>query len=117
MFDSNDGSYRRLPGLPAVRGDHPSASPDGKLIVTDTTLEQFGGTEKEWGVVVADARGNDYVIIHRFDNSHGAKSWRVSHPHPVFSPDGHRIYFNVSSGQWTQLHVAEVAAAKDASKP
>ncbi len=117
MFDSNDGKLRRLPGLPAVRGDHPSASPDGKLIVTDTTLEQFGGTEKEWGVVVADARGNDYVIIHRFDNSHGAKSWRVSHPHPVFSPDGRRIYFNVSSTQWTQLHVAEIAAAKDASKP
>ncbi|MEQ1858346.1 MAG: hypothetical protein ABMA13_00260 [Chthoniobacteraceae bacterium] len=108
-FDSNDGAYKRLPGLPAVRGDHPSASPDGKLIVTDTTLEKFGGTEKEWGVVVADARGNDYVIIHRFDNSHGAKSWRVSHPHPVFSADGKRIYFNVSSGRWTTLHIAEAA--------
>jgi hypothetical protein len=107
LFDSNDGASHRLPGLPAVRGDHPSASPDGKLIVTDTTLEKFGGTEKEWGVVVADARGTNYVIIHRFDNSHGAKSWRVSHPHPVFSPDGQRIYFNVSSGPWTTLHVAE----------
>lgn len=109
LFDSNNGEYRRIPGLPAVRGDHPSASPDGKLIVTDTTLEKFGGTEKEWGIVVANARGNEHVIIHRFDNSRGAKSWRVSHPHPAFSPDGRRIYFNVSSGPWTTLHVAEVA--------
>ncbi|HEY6167222.1 MAG TPA: hypothetical protein VI454_04225 [Verrucomicrobiae bacterium] len=112
LFDSNDGKYRRLPGLPAVRGDHPSASPDGRLIVTDTTLENFGGTAKEWGIVVADARGTNHVIIHRFDNSHGARSWRVSHPHPVFSPDGRRIYFNVSSSQWTQLHVAERAEAR-----
>ena len=33
-------------------------------------------------------------IIHRADNTHGARSWRISHPHPVFSPDGKRIYFN-----------------------
>ncbi len=119
LIDSDDGQSRRIPGLPAVRGDHPSASPAGKLIVTDTTLEKFGGTEKEWGIVVADARGNDHVIIHRFDNSHGAKSWRVSHPHPVFSPDGRRIYFNVSSGQWTTLRVAEhkSAAARVAVSP
>lgn len=25
------------------------------------------------------------------------------------TPDGKRIYFNVSSGEWTQLHVAEAA--------
>jgi hypothetical protein len=48
------------------------------------------------------------VTIHRFDNSKSARSWRVSHPHPAFSPDGKRLYFNVSAGQWTRFHVAEV---------
>jgi Tol biopolymer transport system component len=77
------------------------------LLVSDTTLERFGGSRNDWGIVVMDIRGNAHVVIHKFDNSHGASSWRVSHPHPVFSADGRRIYFNVSSGPWTQLHVAE----------
>jgi Tol biopolymer transport system component len=43
-----------------------------------------------------------------FDNTKGAKSWRRSHPHPSFSADGKRIYYNVSDGSWTRLMVAEV---------
>ena len=70
-------------------------------------MDRFGGPVTEWGVIVANAQGNDYVLIDHFDNSHGADSWRRSHPHPVFSADGKRIYFNVSSGPWTQLNVAE----------
>jgi len=116
LFDSDDGKSRQLPGLPAPHGDHPSTSPDGRLIVTDTTLDVFGGDAKEWGVIVADARGASHVVIHRFDNSHGASSWRRSHPHPVFSPDGRRIYFNVSSTRWTQLYVAEVAEPNTPAK-
>jgi len=108
LLDGNSGKARRIPGLPGFRGDHPSPSPDGRLVVTDTTLEKFGGTANEWGIAVADARGTNYVLLHRFDNSRGARSWRKSHPHPFFSPDGRRIYFNVSSGSWTQLHVAEL---------
>jgi hypothetical protein len=107
LFDSDTGKSRRIPELPGFRGDHPSASPDGQLIVTDTTLEKFGGTAKEWGVVVFDIRGTNHVILQRFDNSKGARSWRVSHPHPIFSPDGRRIYFNASSGRWTELRVAQ----------
>ncbi len=107
LTDSNTGKEHRVPGLPVCRGDHPSSSPDGKLLITDSTMDRFGGKNTEWGIFVANAQGNDHVIIDQFDNSHGAKSWRVSHPHPVFSPDGKRIYFNVSSGQWTQLYVAE----------
>jgi hypothetical protein len=110
LYDSNDGANHRLPGLPSPRGDHPSISPDGKLYVTDTTMDVFGGSAKEWGIIVADARGNDYVVIHHFDNSKGASSWRRSHPHPIFSPDGRRIYFNVSDSKWTHLQVAETAA-------
>ncbi len=108
LIDSKTGTTQRIAGLPACRGDHPSASPDGKLIVNDTTMDRLGGAENEWGVVVADIRGTDHVLLHRFDNSRGARSWRRSHPHPVFSSDGRRIYFNVSSGPWTQLWVAEV---------
>lgn len=111
LIDSNDGATRRVPGLPSPRGDHPSVSPDGKLIVTDTTMDVFGGDAKEWGIIVADARGGNYVLIHRFDNSRGASSWRRSHPHPIFSADGRRIYFNVSASKWTRLHVAEVGLA------
>jgi hypothetical protein len=107
VYDSNDGAMSRLPGLPSCHGDHPSVSNDGRLRVTDTTMEKFGGTENDWGIVLADAKGGSYVILHRFPNNRGAQSWRRSHPHPVFSADGRRIYFNVSEGQWTRLFVAE----------
>ena len=90
-----------------VSGDHPSVSPDGKLVVTDTIMTSFGGARNEWGVVLADTKGTGQMVLHHFDNSHGAKSWRVSHPHPVFSADGKRIYFNVSDSEFTRLFVAE----------
>jgi hypothetical protein len=93
-----------------VSGDHPSVSPDGRLVVTDTIMTSFDGARNEWGIVLADTKGTGQIILHHFDNSHGAKSWRVSHPHPVFSADGKRIYYNVSDGQFTRLHVAECAA-------
>ncbi len=93
-----------------VSGDHPSVSPDGKLVVTDTIMTSFGGVRNEWGIVLADTKGAGQIVLHHFDNSHGAKSWRVSHPHPVFSPDGKRIYFNVSDGEFTRLFVAECAS-------
>ncbi len=130
VFDSNDGSVVTNPGMPTkavrakatadgkptrvfalrdVSGDHPSVSPDGKLVVTDTIMTSLGGSRAEWGIVLADAKGTGQIIIHKFDNSHGARSWRVSHPHPVFSADGRRIYYNVSDGEFTRLHVAERA--------
>ena len=128
VFDSNDGSVTMNPGMPTkavrakaaaegkaaadfpmrdVSGDHPSVSPDGRLVVTDTIMSSFGGARNEWGVVLADAKGTGQIILHSSDNSHGAQSWRVSHPHPVFSADGKRIYFNVNDGEFTRLFVAE----------
>ena len=109
-YDSDTGKPTRTPGFPAVRGDHPSASPDAKLIVTDSTMDKFGGDANSWGIVLADARSGNHVLLHQFKNNAGARSWRRSHPHPIFSADGKRIYFNVSSGPWTQLHVAEISA-------
>jgi Tol biopolymer transport system component len=107
LVNTDTGVSDKIPGLPNCGSGHPSASPDGKLIVSDTTLARFGGTKDEWGIVLMDVRGENHVIVHKFNNAHGARSWRGCHPHPVFSADGQRIYFNVSSGEWTQLHVAE----------
>lgn len=107
VIDSSTGLSERISDLPRFRGSHPAVSPGGQIFSTDTILEDFGGTEQEWGVVVADLRGGAYEFLHRFDNSKGATSWRRSHPHPVFSADGKRVYFNVNAGRWTQLHVAE----------
>lgn len=107
LIDSKTGTTQRILGLPYMGSGHPSASPDGKLMVSDATMDRLGGSAKEWGVMVADLQGTNHVIIHSFGNSRGANSWRRSHPHPIFSADGKRIYFNVSSGPYTQLYVAE----------
>jgi len=110
ILNAADGRVQRIPGLPNFSGSHPSFGPDGSLFVTDGLLENMPGIDGrkgEWGVFVCRTDGNGYVLVHRFDNSRGARSWRVSHPHPVFSHDGRRIYFNVSADRWTQLFVAE----------
>ncbi|WP_265593372.1 hypothetical protein [Verrucomicrobium sp. BvORR034] len=112
IFDSDNGKATRTPGLPAARGDHPSASPDGRLLVTDTTMDRFGSDSNHWGIILADARGGQHLMLHQFKNDEGARSWRRSHPHPIFSPDGKRIYFNISEGPWTRLYVAEITSAQ-----
>jgi hypothetical protein len=104
LIDTATAQAKRIANMPGFKGSHPSVSPDGKLFVTDCTE---GGSEKSYAIVVGRIDGGDHVVIHRFDGSQGAKSWRRSHPHPVFSPDGRRIYFNVSDSPWTRLHVAE----------
>jgi hypothetical protein len=109
LIDSDTGKRERLAGLPPMGSGHPSASPDGKLIVTDLTADHLGGRRSDWAVIVCDARGGDHVVLHQFDNSRGARSWRKNHPHPTFSADGRRIYFNVNEGDWTQLFVAQCA--------
>lgn len=108
VIDSTTGTAQRIPDYPRFRGDHPSYSPDGTLFTTDTIAESFGGPPGHWDVVVGEVTTGRFVRVHRFDNSQGARSWRVSHPHPAFSLDGRRIYFNVSDGPWTRLYVAEI---------
>ena len=88
--------------------DHPSVSPGSQIFVTDGALTKlFGGNPGEWGIVIGSLTADEYATIHRFDHSKGATSWRLVHPHPSFSSDGKRIYFNVSDGRWSRLHVAE----------
>jgi hypothetical protein len=114
ILDTNAGGPAvKIPDLPHLPGDHPAVSPDGKLFVKDGALAMIGGAAGEWGVMVCDIRGRSFQILHRFDNSRGARSWRRNHPHPIFSADSRRIYFNVNEGDWTQLYVAESAARGD----
>jgi hypothetical protein len=109
LFDVEKPSsqYERVKDLPVPRGSHPAVSPDGRLMVTDGICDTYGGKPGEWGIIVGDMRGGKWTLVHSFDQSKGAKSWRVSHPHPVFSADGKRIYFNVSDGEFTRLLCAE----------
>lgn len=116
-LNADNGATTRIADLPRLRGCHPAVSPDGRLLVLDGLLDTLGGAPGEWGVVVADARGGRYEVLHRFDNRRGARSWRRSDPHPVFSADGRRIYFNVSSGDETQLYVAEASWRAPQSRP
>jgi hypothetical protein len=108
IFDTETGTQDVIPNWPKspyLRGNHPSTSRDGRLMVSDGMLD--AKNPKEWVIVMGDLRTGERVVLHRFDQSQGAKSWRRSHPHPVFSADGRRIYYNVSDGPFTRLFVAE----------
>ncbi|MBL9085358.1 MAG: PD40 domain-containing protein [Planctomycetales bacterium] len=112
IIDARDGKTFRMPNLPQLRGMHPSTNPAATLMATDGELgTDIRSEEGEWGVMVADLRGDKHVLLDRFRNSAGARSWRKNHPHPTFSADGQRIYYNVNEGEWTTLMVAEIGAA------
>jgi hypothetical protein len=107
LLDTGGGPETRIRNIPVLRGQHLGVNPAGTLFVSDGRSEPIGGPPDEWAVLVGDLRGDKYEVIHRFVGNRGAKSWRVSHPHPVFSDDGRRIYYNVNAGEHTQLFVAE----------
>lgn len=107
VHDSETGAVERLTGLPVLGGMHPSASPDGRLLVTDGAATPLGGSANEYAILVADLRGGAWVELARSDQARGVASWRRNHPHPVFSADGRRVYFNATRDDRTQLMVAE----------
>jgi hypothetical protein len=108
-------THGHAPGSPS---DHPSLSPDGRLFTTDANIsKRAGGKPDEWGIVVGSLETDEFATIHRFVHKEGAQSWRIPHPHPVFSGDGRRLYFNVSGGGWTRLHVASLPDAPKSSHP
>ncbi|MEQ8786029.1 MAG: hypothetical protein RIC55_07005 [Pirellulaceae bacterium] len=109
LVDLATGRAKRNLDLPPYPGSHPSSSPSGTLFVTDI---RFPGDVSQqarelWGVAVGNHATGEHTFVDRFENGEGATSWRRSHPHPVFSHDGRRIYYNVSAGPWTRLYVAE----------
>ena len=99
--------YTKLKDIPNLRGSHPSVSPDGKLMVTDGMTEPVGGRPNDWGIMVADMNGGKWLLQQSFEQNRGAKSWRRNDPHPAFSADGKRIYYNTSDDTFTRLMVAE----------
>lgn len=106
IIDQN-GASTPIAGLPAYPGSHPSVSPSGSHFVTDYRYEEGSG-EHPWSIAVARMDGSGWVRLHTFDQTGGARSWRPPHPHPVYSADGRRVYFNANDGAWTRLHVAEL---------
>lgn len=98
------GEAKTIPNLPKLKGGpHPSMHPAGGLFVTD-----FTETPGLWPLLVGDVRGERHGIVTTVDYRRGATSWRRGHPHPVFSPDGRRLYFNSGAGPWSRLLVAEI---------
>ena len=93
---------------PSCISNHPSIAPDGRSFVTDAdvTKRQLG-QPGDWAVAVGSMDKDDFVLLHIFGNTQGAKTWRHNHPHPAFSADGRRVYFNVNAGEWTTLTVAQ----------
>lgn len=110
------GNYLQAPAAtkplprfaPSCFSDHPVMSPDGQAFVTDADVSKRPfGRPGAWAIGVGSTRRDEYVVVDVFDNTQGARSWRRNHPHPVFSADGLRIYYNVNDGPWTRLMVAE----------
>lgn len=98
---------------PSCISDHPSLAPDGRLFVTDADVSKREfGKPGDWAIAVGSTSKDDFEVLHVFSNKKGAKSWRHNHPHPAFSADGHRIYYNVNEGCWTTLMVAQSASGR-----
>ncbi|MBD3291300.1 MAG: hypothetical protein GF393_00125 [Armatimonadia bacterium] len=113
IIDVDVGEEHTLGALPSWRGSHPSMSPDGRMMVADIISRTADGSER-WAIVVADVETERWRTLHLGDLPRaGTRSWRPVHPHPVFSHDGRRIYFNVNRDDWTVLHVARVTGNED----
>lgn len=105
LIDSDTGATRPIPGLPRFPGSHPTVSPAGGVFATDLHNGAEEPRDVRWSVAVADLAGHHHDVVHTFHPT-PVTSWRPPHPHPAFSADGRRLYFNASDEQLTQLHVA-----------
>lgn len=106
LIDIETGQARKLAPIPT---DHPSFGPDGSVFVSDGKVTKADYAETgNLVVTVGSATSDEQARVDLFKSTAGARSWRKSHPHPVFSPDGRRLYYNVNAGPWTELRVAEV---------
>lgn len=106
IIDTDTMQVREIPWYPSRSNSHASPSPDGSLLVMDVARDHFTQEEYHWAIVVGDMHDTWQHIHTDPVQRHGTTSWRPAHPHPVFSADGKRIYFNVNAGTWTGLHMA-----------
>lgn len=98
---------------PTCISDHPSVSPDGRLFVTDADVtKRYWGNPGDWAIAVGSMQKDEWLVLQIFGNTKGATTWRHNHPHPAFSADSKRVYYNINEGQWTTLMVAESAETK-----
>lgn len=99
-----DGS----PGKPIVKnahGIHGSLSPDGKYFATDV----FDWPEPEThSVLLYDVESGDYRILARMRAETETKPGSM-HPHPSWSRDGKRIYFNGSDAGNRRLYAIDLS--------
>lgn len=110
-FDLETGHTTRH--APSCFTDHPSIAPNGQIFVTDADVTRRPiGKPGHWAVAVGSMTRDEYVVLDVFDNAQGATSWRHNHPHPAFSADSRRVYYNVNDGPWTRLMVAEVGSGE-----
>lgn len=93
---------------PSCFSNHPSLAPDGRTFVTDADVTKRNyGHPGDWAVAVGSTEKDEFVLLHVFGNTQGARTWRHNHPHPAFSADGRRVYYNINESNWTTLMVAE----------
>lgn len=110
LIDAATGAERHIPNMPRLSGGpHPSMHPDGSLFATDFSPPLEDPRKGWWSILIGAVDGSDHAVVKTFDLNGGAKSWRRNHPHPVFSPDGKRLYFNATDGPWSRVMVAELA--------
>lgn len=102
------GKVTNIPKLPRLGNNHPNVAPDGQRFITDMQMKKLDGPSGHWGLLLADLPDGAWRVLHHFDNVGGVASWRPPHPHPAFSSDGKRVYFNVNFGPWTRLQVLNV---------
>jgi hypothetical protein len=115
-----DGDNAEVPlahNFPHVLGSHPAVSPDGRWLAKDGELpEDLSHMPGEWGVLLCCLNTGMWRVIVRSAEDRGATSWRRNHPHPVFSADSARLYFNLNNERCTRLWVAEVGATATAGE-
>lgn len=89
--------------LKHARGVHSSISPDNRYLVTDV---HNWGKEGQGAILLYDLSAQDYEVLASFplpDKSHETGT----HPHPVWSRNGKRVYFNAMHEGQARLFAAE----------
>ncbi len=82
-------------------GVHATLHPSRELIVTDTHGKDSAR------IVLVDAGTWDETVLAEFEHTRFDHQGGF-HPHPVFSRDGRRVYFNAMDGQRCGVHVADL---------
>jgi hypothetical protein len=98
-----DGSapYSIFPEAPGV---HPSFDPAGQYVVTDV----FRWPEPGQGAILLyDVSSGEYQVLSRFATPDTTHETGV-HPHPVWSRDGKRVYFNVAETNVPHLYAIDL---------